>query len=99
MLVNHFKFRQDVQSYHLGGMGCGNGVMALSLLRDLLQVWLAEGGGEKGQRGRRDAARGHPPSERRGAAKRACGADGPRAQQCWWRAKDKVVQRRPHRPW
>ncbi|KAI8477402.1 MAG: FAE1/Type III polyketide synthase-like protein-domain-containing protein [Monoraphidium minutum] len=38
MLVNHFKFRQDVQSYHLGGMGCGNGVMALSLLRDLLQA-------------------------------------------------------------
>jgi hypothetical protein len=38
MLVNHFKFRQDVQSYHLGGMGCGNGVMAFSLLRDLLQV-------------------------------------------------------------
>lgn len=38
MLVNHFKLRQDVQSYHLGGMGCGNGVMALSLIRDLLQV-------------------------------------------------------------
>jgi predicted naringenin-chalcone synthase len=38
MLVNHFKMRQDIQSYHLGGMGCGNGVMALSLIRDLLQV-------------------------------------------------------------
>jgi predicted naringenin-chalcone synthase len=38
MLVNKFKFRHDVQSYHLGGMGCGNGVMAFSLLRDLLQV-------------------------------------------------------------
>jgi 3-ketoacyl-CoA synthase len=38
MLVNHFKLRQDVQSYHLGGMGCGNGVMALSLVRDLLQA-------------------------------------------------------------
>ena len=38
MLVNKFKFRRDVQSYHLGGMGCGNGVMALSLVRDLLQA-------------------------------------------------------------
>jgi len=38
MLVNHFKMRQDVQTYHLGGMGCGNGVMALGLIRDLLQV-------------------------------------------------------------
>jgi 3-ketoacyl-CoA synthase len=38
MLVNQFKMRQDIQSYHLGGMGCGNGVMALSLIRDLLQV-------------------------------------------------------------
>lgn len=38
MLVNKFKLRQDVQAYHLGGMGCGNGVMALGLLKDLLQV-------------------------------------------------------------
>lgn len=38
MLINKFKFRQEVQSYHLGGMGCGNGVMAFSLLRDLLQA-------------------------------------------------------------
>lgn len=38
MLVNHFKFRSDIQSYHLGGMGCGNGVMAVGLVRDLLQV-------------------------------------------------------------
>jgi 3-ketoacyl-CoA synthase len=38
MLVNKFKLRNDVQSYHLGGMGCGNGVMALGLLKDLLQV-------------------------------------------------------------
>jgi 3-ketoacyl-CoA synthase len=38
MLVNKFKFRNDVESYHLGGMGCGNGVMAMSLLRNLLQV-------------------------------------------------------------
>jgi len=41
MLVNQFHMRQDVQTYHLGGMGCGNGVMALSLIRDLLQVHTA----------------------------------------------------------
>ncbi|KAF8069577.1 KCS2 [Scenedesmus sp. PABB004] len=33
MLVNAFKFRPDIQSYHLGGMGCGNGVMAVGLAR------------------------------------------------------------------
>jgi|APGre2960657404_1045060.scaffolds.fasta_scaffold77728_3 hypothetical protein len=26
------------QSYHLGGMGCGNGVVAIGLIRDLLQA-------------------------------------------------------------
>lgn len=44
MLVNKFKLRQDVQAYHLGGMGCGNGVMALGLLKDLLQVSRADAG-------------------------------------------------------
>eukprot|EP00775_Hariotina_reticulata_P006451 gene6451-6680_t len=38
MLVNHFKFRPDIQGYNLGGMGCGNGVMAVGLVRDLLQA-------------------------------------------------------------
>jgi hypothetical protein len=38
MLVNHFKFRQDIQSYHLGGMGCGNGVISIGLIKELLQV-------------------------------------------------------------
>lgn len=38
MLVNHFKMRTDIQSYHLGGMGCGNGVMAIGLIKDLLQA-------------------------------------------------------------
>lgn len=38
MLINKFKFRTDVQSYHLGGMGCANGVIGLGLMRDLLQV-------------------------------------------------------------
>jgi hypothetical protein len=27
MLINHFKFRSDILSYHLGGMGCGNGAL------------------------------------------------------------------------
>jgi 3-ketoacyl-CoA synthase len=30
--------RQDIQAYHLGGMGCGNGVIAVGLVRDLLQA-------------------------------------------------------------
>ncbi len=38
MLVNHFKFRTDIESYNLGGMGCGNGVMGLSLIKHLLLV-------------------------------------------------------------
>jgi 3-ketoacyl-CoA synthase len=31
-----FKMRPDVQSYHLGGMGCGTGVVGVNLIRDLL---------------------------------------------------------------
>ncbi|KAF6256625.1 FAE1/Type III polyketide synthase-like protein-domain-containing protein [Scenedesmus sp. NREL 46B-D3] len=38
MLINKFKFRTDVQSYHLGGMGCSNGVIGIGLMRDLLQA-------------------------------------------------------------
>lgn len=38
MVVNHFKMRTDVQSYHLGGMGCSNGVVAVNLIKDLLRV-------------------------------------------------------------
>jgi 3-ketoacyl-CoA synthase len=38
MLVNKFNMRSDVQSYHLGGMGCSNGVIAINLVRDLLRV-------------------------------------------------------------
>jgi 3-ketoacyl-CoA synthase len=40
MLVNHYKMRTDIQSYHLGGMGCGNGVIGIGLIKDLLQVIL-----------------------------------------------------------
>eukprot|EP00877_Chromochloris_zofingiensis_P011287 jgi/Chrzof1/6411/Cz18g09190.t1_LCKAS6 len=38
LLVNKFKFREDIQSYHLGGMGCGSGAFAMCLVRDLLQA-------------------------------------------------------------
>lgn len=38
MLVNRYKLRTDIQSYHLGGMGCANGVVAVGLLKDLLQA-------------------------------------------------------------
>jgi predicted naringenin-chalcone synthase len=38
MVVNHFGMRTDVQSYHLGGMGCSNGVVAVNLVKDLLRV-------------------------------------------------------------
>jgi len=47
MVVNHFGMRTDVQSYHLGGMGCSNGVVAVNLINDLLKVGSAsteEGG-------------------------------------------------------
>jgi 3-ketoacyl-CoA synthase len=36
MLINQLKMREDVQAFHLGGMGCGNGVIGLTLMRSLL---------------------------------------------------------------
>lgn len=38
MLVNAFAMRDDVEAYHLGGMGCSMGVVGLNLVRDLLAV-------------------------------------------------------------
>ena len=38
MIINKFKFRGNIQSYNLGGMGCSAGVIALNLAKDLLQV-------------------------------------------------------------
>lgn len=38
LLVHKFGMREDVQSYSLGGMGCGTGVVGISLVRDLLKV-------------------------------------------------------------
>lgn len=38
MLINKFKLRRDIQAYHLGGMGCSIGVIAVALVRDMLQA-------------------------------------------------------------
>lgn len=38
MLVNMFKMREDVQAYALAGMGCGNGVIGIHMVRDILQA-------------------------------------------------------------
>jgi hypothetical protein len=43
------------QSYHLGGMGCGNGVVAVGLVRDLLQARGAGGGVWEGKNTPRQA--------------------------------------------
>ena len=40
------------QAYHLGGMGCSNGVVGINMIRDLLQV---DKGGQRG--GKVEAAR------------------------------------------
>lgn len=37
-IVNRFKMRPDIQSYHLGGMGCSMGVVSINLVRDLLKA-------------------------------------------------------------
>lgn len=38
MVVNAFKLRKDVQAYHLGGMGCANGVVAVNLVADMIKA-------------------------------------------------------------
>ncbi len=38
MLINHYKMKASVQSYHLGGMGCSSGTVAVNLVRDMLKV-------------------------------------------------------------
>merc|ERR1719454_1744189 len=37
MICNEFKFRQDVRSYNLGGMGCSANVISVDLAKQLLQ--------------------------------------------------------------
>ncbi|XP_076900972.1 3-ketoacyl-CoA synthase 11-like [Bidens hawaiensis] len=38
MVVNRYKFREDVITYNLSGMGCSAGLMAIGLAKHLLQV-------------------------------------------------------------
>ncbi|KAG2441030.1 hypothetical protein HXX76_003883 [Chlamydomonas incerta] len=38
IVVNKFGMRADVQAYHLGGMGCANGVVGVNLVADLLKA-------------------------------------------------------------
>lgn len=39
MIVNHFKFKSNIISYNLSGMGCSAGVIAVGLAKELLQVY------------------------------------------------------------
>ncbi|CAL8469239.1 g8780 [Coccomyxa elongata] len=39
MIVNHFKMKSNIVSYNLSGMGCSAGVIAISLAKELLQVY------------------------------------------------------------
>jgi hypothetical protein len=61
-VVNHFKFKQSVKTYHLGGMGCAASVIAMDLAHELLQACarLAWAPGPDGARtcGLRPAGRG-----------------------------------------
>lgn len=36
MIINHYKFRHNINSFNLGGMGCAAGIIAIDLARDLL---------------------------------------------------------------
>ncbi|XP_027330750.1 3-ketoacyl-CoA synthase 10-like [Abrus precatorius] len=38
MIINHYKMRGNILSYNLGGMGCGAGIIAVDLARDMLQA-------------------------------------------------------------
>ncbi|WIA33064.1 hypothetical protein OEZ86_006220 [Tetradesmus obliquus] len=38
MVINMFSMREDVQAYHLGGMGCAFGVVGLNMVRDMLKA-------------------------------------------------------------
>nr|AHX25587.1 3-ketoacyl-CoA synthase 11 [Nicotiana tabacum] len=38
MIINHYKFRGNIISYNLGGMGCSAGLISIDLAKDLLQV-------------------------------------------------------------
>ena len=40
MLVNHFKMKSSVITYNISGMGCSAGLIAIGLVRELLQARL-----------------------------------------------------------
>lgn len=37
MIINHYKMREDIQSFNLSGMGCSAGVAAVDMARQLLE--------------------------------------------------------------
>ncbi|KAL2896585.1 3-ketoacyl-CoA synthase 10 [Bienertia sinuspersici] len=39
MVINHYKLKQKVQSFNLGGMGCAAGTVAIDLAQDMLNVY------------------------------------------------------------
>ncbi|XP_010918296.1 3-ketoacyl-CoA synthase 1 [Elaeis guineensis] len=38
MIINHYKMREDIKSFNLGGMGCSAGLISIDLAKDLLQA-------------------------------------------------------------
>uniref|UniRef100_M4EUY8 3-ketoacyl-CoA synthase n=1 Tax=Brassica campestris TaxID=3711 RepID=M4EUY8_BRACM len=38
MIVNHYKMREDIKSYNLGGMGCSAGLISIDLANNLLKA-------------------------------------------------------------
>jgi 3-ketoacyl-CoA synthase len=38
MIINHYKFRSDIQSFHLGGMGCGISPLSVNLASSCLRL-------------------------------------------------------------
>ncbi|KAL0783764.1 hypothetical protein Bca101_000009 [Brassica carinata] len=38
MIVNHYKMREDIKSYNLGGMGCSAGLISVDLANNLLKA-------------------------------------------------------------
>lgn len=37
-IVNHYKFKGNILSYNLGGMGCSAGLISIDLVKELFQV-------------------------------------------------------------
>ncbi len=37
-MVNHYKMKSSIKSFHLGGMACSTGVIGVQLVEDLLKV-------------------------------------------------------------